>query len=215
MNLSPSQKKQIGAVLIIFVLISIYGSRRSWLPVPDNTTYHDVDLSFTYPRTYHLDEYGIDIASLGKPFGDTFTPLVEVVRYENDPDEKLPATYLDFIKKQAMNLCGSDGSIESITCTKVDAKPFVSSKGLHGQQLSLTLVRKNLITATSTNSQYGPIYVFNTTPQPVKGETFGFRSIFVYPSLGAFVDGTSSPELLQNVVDTIMIPAKVMSTIGE
>ncbi|MDB5189743.1 MAG: hypothetical protein JWN49_69 [Parcubacteria group bacterium] len=214
MNLSQTQKRQIGAILIIFILIAIYGSRRDWMPIPDNTTYHDVDFSFTYPRVFHVDEYGVDVASVGKPFGDTYTPLVEVVRYENDPDEKLPATYLDFIKKQALNLCGTDGSVESITCTAADVKPYVSKKGLQGQELSLTLVRKNLKTATTTSSQYGPFYVFNITPQPAKGETFRFRSLFIYPSIDAFVAGTSSPELLQNVVDTFLIPTGV-SKIGE
>ncbi|CAN5689982.1 hypothetical protein BH11PAT2_BH11PAT2_04370 [soil metagenome] len=214
MNLSKTQKRQIGAVLLIFILISIFASKRHWGPVPDNTTYHDVGFSFTYPRIYHLDEYAIDVASIGKPFGDTFTPLVEVVRYQSDPDSKLPPTYSDFIKNQALNLCGADGSTESITCTKADAKPYTSAKGLSGQELTLTLVRKNLKTATTTSTNYGPIYVFNTTPQPATGDPFRFQALFAYPSLAAFVGATSSPELLQKVVDTLVIPGKV-STIGE
>ncbi len=215
MNLSSNQKKLLGGGIIALLVIAgiAYGTRKHWVPVPDNTTYHDVDFSFTYPRIFHLDEYAIDVATLGKPFGDTFTPLVEVVRYESDPDVTLPATYSDFIQKQAENLCGADGPRESITCTSAVAKPYTSPKGLVGKELTLTLVRKNLKTATTTSIDYGPFYVFNMTPQPTRETLARYSALFVYPSLAAFIDANSSPALLQQVVDSLVIPAGV-STIG-
>jgi hypothetical protein len=213
MNLSQKQKKQIGAVFIIFVLIAIYGSRTMWLPVPDDTTYHDVGYSFTYPRLYHISEYGIGVASLGRPFGDTYTPLVEVVQYDSDPDVALPKSYDAFVMKQAIDICGSDSSVESITCTATSTTRYTSAQGLSGKELMLTLTRKNLVTSTTTKMAYGPFYGFNMTPKPTKDSPLRYRVLLVYPSLEAFVAGTSSPKLLQTVIDSLVIPAG--STIGE
>ncbi len=172
-------------------------------PVPDNSDFKGGPFSFSYPRTFDVNEYAEGVVSVGHGNSNLFSPLVEVDRYQSDPDEKLPATFDDFMKRQAAALCGADGPKESVTCTQVGTSAYTSKQGLVGQMLNLTLVKKNLSTGTTTNATYGPMYVFNTTASSTDGDPMRYSAIFVYPSLAAFMAGTSSPALEQQIVDTL------------
>lgn len=178
-------------------------------PLPDMTTFKTKYFSFEYPRTYAAQEYSSGVVSLGTKNGEVVVPAVEVNRYQNDPDEKTPASFDAFMKRQAGALCGADGPVESITCTQVGVTAYTSPKGLSGAKLDLTLVRKNLKTGTTTSSTYGPLYVFNTTPIPTPDAPLRYTAIFVYPALSAFLEGTTTPALMQEVLDTLIIPSGV------
>jgi hypothetical protein len=102
--------------------------------------------------------------------------------------------------------------IESITCTQVGVTPYTSPKGLSGQMLDLTLVRKNLKTGTTTSSTYGPFYVFNTTATATPDAPLRYTAIFVYPrSLLSVDEGTTTPALMQQIIGSLALPNGVSS----
>lgn len=193
----------LGAGLLYFTV----GQR----PLPDTTTFKSKYFSFDYPRTYATQEYAPGVVSIGTKNGEILMPNVEINRYQSDPDEKSPASFDAFMKKQAGALCGADGPTESVTCTQVGLTPYTSPKGLSGQKLDLTLVRKNLKTGTTTSSTYGPFYVFNTTPPPTPDVPLRYTAIFVQPALSAFLDGTTSPALMDEVMGTLVLSNGVSS----
>ncbi|MES2225248.1 MAG: hypothetical protein V4480_00375 [Patescibacteria group bacterium] len=211
MNLTKRTKLIIGVIVAILLIIVIaYLTRNRWKPLPVMTTYIGSAFTFSYPRANHLEEYSSDVVSVQRPFGDTYYPLVEVVRYKSDPDVKLPSSFEAYIKQQAVALCGTDGSVESITCTGATTTPYVNAQGIAGEKLSLTLVRKNLTTGTSTTTAFEPIYVFNTTPVHMpSGESLRYQAIFIYPSLAAFVAGSSTPALESQIIDSLSISGGV------
>jgi len=172
-------------------------------PLPETTNFKSGPFSFSYSRGYDVNEYASGVVSVGHGNKQIFSPLVEVDRYQSDPDEALPASFDVFMKKQAAALCGADGPKESISCTQVGVADYTSAKSLVGKQLTLTLVKKNLSTGTTTSESYGPMYVFNTTASSTPDSPLRYSAIFVYPSLAAFLAGTSSPALEQQIVDTL------------
>lgn len=197
-------------LLIAGILVVVLGG---WLllggidaltPPPDNTEFKTSYFNFTYPRVYDAEEYAPGVVTLGQKEGDIFTPYIEVTRYQSDPDIATPATFDLFVKRQAGALCGADSSIESVTCTEVGVTPYTSPMGVVGQKLGLTLVRKNLKTGTTTSSTYAPFYVFNTTPVATSttGVPARYSAIFIYPSLAAFLSGTTTPALMEQVLNT-------------
>ncbi len=113
--------------------------------------------SFSYPRVYDTKEYAPGVVSIGHQDGDALMPLVEITRYQSDPDTAAPKSFDTFMKLQAAALCGADGPTESINCTEVGVTPYISPKGLPGQKLDLTLVRKNLKTGTTTIRDVRPV----------------------------------------------------------
>lgn len=213
MILTPRHKLLIGiGAALLIIGMTIYLTRDLWMPIPDNTTYRDSNFSFVYPRVYETKEYAAGTVTVGDTIDDVFRPLVEVIRYESDRDVALPATFDAYIKRQAQVLCGSDGA-ESVTCTDVLVAPYTSAQGLVGQELSLTLNRKNLISGTTTTATFGPVYVFNTT-RPVENpsDTLRYRAIFVYPSFASVVSATTSPALLTQIIDSLALSNGVSTT---
>ncbi len=207
MTLTLRHKILIGLAAVILVGLGIYLTRDVWTPVPDNTTYRDKNFSFEYPRIHKAEEYNRGAVIVGSKQDDLFIPLVEVVRYENDRDVALPPSFDVYVERQAQALCGSDGPVESLTCSDVVAVPFTSAQGLVGQELSLTLNRKSLASGTTTTDTFGPVYVFNMT-RPVKDptDTLRYRAIFVYPSFASVASASTSPALLTQIIDSLLLP---------
>ncbi len=214
-NLTKKQKIILGIVAGLLLIAGIaYFSRDAWVPVPDNTTYRSGSLSFTYPRTESLKEYGSSAIYLGSETDTEFASHIEVVQYRSDPDAPLPASFDAFAKKQAQFLCGTDGAVESVTCTNPVSEPITTAGGLVGQKLSLLFTRKDLTSGAVSTSTYTPVYVFNTTEAADEGEALRYRALFVYPSVSGFLAGTTTPVVLQQVIDTLTITDGV-STVGQ
>lgn len=216
MTLTPKQKLLIGVgAAVVLLILAAFLSRDLWTPLPDNTTYRDSNFSFEYPRALVAREYANAAVGIGTGSGIDFAPLVEVIRYQNDQDVALPATFDVYIERQARALCGSDGPIESLICTDVVATPYTSTQGLVGQELNLTLVRTNLADGTVTNDTFGPVYVFNVTdPADTTDptDTLRYSSIFVYPAFASVATGSTSPTLLTQIIDSLQIPDGVSTT---
>lgn len=203
------------AILLVLVLgaFLLFGYK-ALHPLPKDTVFRTQYYTFTYPRIFDAKEYAPDVVSLGHKNGDSFDPLVEVVRYQSDPDESLPANYLAFIKRQAAALCGADGPIESVSCSEIGITDATTTNGDSAKKLDLTLVKKNIKTGTTTSETFGPFYVFNTTLTPNSDFPLRYSAVFINPSLFAFLNGTSSPELMDKVVATFKLNSPA-STIGE
>lgn len=213
MTLTQKHRLFIRIGIVVLILIgTAYLTRDLWIPLPDDTTYQDSGFSFTYPRVYDAKDYDAGTVIVGETLDNAFNPLVEVVRYESDRDVALPATFDAYVKNQAQALCGSDGA-ESITCTNAIATPYTSAQGLTGQEFSLTLNRKNLETGITATSTFGPVYVFNTT-RPLENPTdaLRYRAVFVYPSFASVTSASTSPALLTQVIDSLLIPTGVSTT---
>lgn len=209
MDFLKKNRFRVAAVLVIILGIGIAYFTYGYLhPLPTITSFKSSHYSFDYPRTYTAHEYASGVVSIGTSKGDTLTPYVEVTLYQSDPEEKAPVSFDAFMKRQAGALCGADG-LESITCTQIGVTPYTNPNGEDGSKLDLTLVRKNLKTGTTTTSTYGPIYVFNTTPTPTADNPLRYAAVFIYPSLSAFISGTTTPELEQQIVNTFKVPGGV------
>lgn len=192
-----------GVIVVIVGVILLIMGYQAFKPLPDNTDLKTRFFSFSYPRIYDVEEYAPGVVTLGHDKGDAFEPLVEINRYQSDPESALPASFDAFMKRQAAALCGADSSIESVICTEVGVTAYTSPKGAVGQKLGLTLVRKNLKSGTTTSSTYGPMYVFNTTDTSTT--TTRYSGIFIYPSLAAFLNGTTSPAIMDQVLNTFVL----------
>lgn len=204
--------KKTGIVLGIIVILAIilgvwYFMEKDTGPVPDNALYRNADFSFTYPRGYELEEYASGAVSLGQQEGDMFNPAVDIIRYKSDPDVAAPANFESFIRRQAQNLCGADGSTESITCTGAVSVPFHSPSGYDGFAINMSLVRKNLTTGTTSTTAYPPVYAFNLTDAPSGGEPVRYAALLIYPSLPAVVASgtTTEPGLMDQILHSISI----------
>ena len=212
-----TKKQKIAAALaVILIAVGVWYVLDNWNgPVPDTANYKSGLLSFDYARTAELREYAVGAVSIGEEGeSDTFMPIVEVVRYKSDPDTALPANYDAFITRQARNLCAADGPTESLSCTNVESETFTTTGGVFGKKLSLTLIRKNLQTGTTTESTYAPIYAFNVT-EPVTAESpLRYASVFVYPALSTLLAGSSSPALMDQVLNTLVI-SNGITTVGQ
>lgn len=202
---------------LAIALVIVLGGALAYLtygylhPLPDSTTFQSRYYSFDYPRTYATQEYASGEVSIGAQNGQILMPHVEVNRYQSDPDVAAPPSFDAFMKKQASALCGADGPVESVTCTQVGVTATTTAGGLSGQMLDLTLVRKNLKSGTTTSSTYGPLYVFNTTAVPTPDSPLRYTAVFVYPALSAYLSGTTTPLLLDQVVSTLKLPGGVSS----
>jgi hypothetical protein len=209
--MSPFQKYRLwiaGIVVVVVGIALLTWGYQEFKPLPETTDFKTSFFTFTYPRIYDAVEYAPGVVSIGTVTGSSTKPLVEVVRYKSDPDVALPANFETFMKRQAAALCGADGPIESISCTEVGVTPFVSTSGVEAQKLDLTMVHKNLRSGTTTTSTYGPIYVFDTSGARASStpeDPFRYSAIFIYPSLSAYLSGTTSPQLLQSVLDTFQL----------
>jgi hypothetical protein len=194
------------AVVIILGLLIVFGFD-ALKPLPETTALKTRYYTFNYPRTYDTQEYAPGVVSVGHKNGQVLIPDVEVNRYQSDPQAALPKDFDTFMKLQASALCGTDASTESVTCTEVGVTPYTSPKGFDGQKLDLTLVRKNLKSGTTTSNTYGPFYVFNTTSTSTvtTDNPLRYSAIFVYPALSAFLDGTTSPALMDEIMNTLTI----------
>lgn len=210
MTLTPRRKLIAGiAAAVLLVGTVLFLTEDTWLPDPANVSYRDQNFSFDYPREYKTQEFARGTVIVGDKQSNIFTPLVEVIVYQSDPDATLPPTFDTYMNRQALALCGSD-SVEKITCSNIIATPYTSSQGLLGQELSLTLTRENLESGTSTTETFGPVYVFNTTRFVADpADTLRYRAIFVYPSFASVVAGSTSPELLTKVLDSLTIPGGI------
>lgn len=214
MNFLKKNRFTIAGVLVVILGAGIAYLTYSYLnPVPDTTDFKSSRYSFTYPRTYTAHEYSSGEVTLGTMKKDTLTPYVEVNWYRSDPESAAPKNFDEFMKRQAAALCGADGPVESITCTEVGVTPYVNPNGEDSSMLNLTLVRKNLKSGTTTSATYGPFYVFNTSRPATSAAPVQYSAVFVYPSLSAFLNGTTSPALIQQVVTTFKVPGGVTRTV--
>lgn len=214
MTLTPRHKLLIGiGAAVLLVGLVVYMTRDLWNPPPDNTTYRDSAFSFVYPRVFSTEEYDAAAVAIGPKADGVLTPQVAVIRYQSDPDSALPATFDAYVRRQALALCGSDGPVENLTCSDAVFTPYTSSQGLEGQQLSLTLLRTNLESGTTTTEAFAPLYVFNAT-RPVEDpeDSLRYRAVFVYPSFSSVVSGNTNPELLTQIIDSLQIPGGVSTT---
>ncbi len=216
MTLTPRHKLLIGIMgALLLVGLVLYMTQDLWNPPPDNTTYHDNAFSFVYPRIYSALEYDSSAVGIRENVEGMLTPLVEVIRYQSDPDVALPASYDMFVERQALALCGSDGPVEGLTCTDLVRTPYTSAQGLVGEELSLTLKRTNLESGTTTSETYAPLYVFNATlPVEDPEDTLRYRAVFVYPSFSSAASGNSNPGLLKQIIDSLLIPDGVSTVVG-
>lgn len=209
MTLTLRHKILIGIGAAILIGLGIYLTRDEWMPRAANISYNDKNFSFNYPREHRIQEFARGTVIVGNKQDDVFTPLVEVIVYQSDPDAALPVTFDAYMERQALALCGSD-SVEKITCSNVIAAPYTNAQGLLGQQLSLTLTRENLESGTSTTETFGPVYVFNTTRFVADpADTLRYRAIFVYPSFASVVAASTSPALLAHILDSLTIPGGI------
>jgi hypothetical protein len=213
LSMSSFQKYRLWIAGIIVVVIGItllVLGYQALAPLPDNTDFKNRYFSFSYPRSYNVTEYAPGVASIGSTTPVGFDPLVEIVRYQSDPDVALPVNFDAFMKRQAAALCGADGPVESISCTEVGVTPYISLTGIEGQALNLTMIHKNLRSGTTSSSIYGPVYVFNTsetrTATTTPDNPYRYSALFVYPSLPTYLTkGTTTPQLLKQILDTLTV----------
>jgi hypothetical protein len=203
-NLKLSKKQLIiGAVVIIAALVLYFVLTRPG-PLPEDTTYKGADVSFSHPRTLKSEEYDSGVVTIGTTTPEGYLPLINVVRYQNDRDVALPASFNAFVTRQAAALCGSDNSIESITCSAPVFEPYTSVvQSVDGQKLTLTMTRRNLETGAVTTSDYGPIYVFDISKEPDVDETRRYRAVFIYPALAAVLKEVDTTALLDQIMGTL------------
>lgn len=198
----------MGGVIILVGAIG-YGGYYYYLthrhfPVPESVTYHAENYSFSYPGFAPLHEYSRGNEQVGYQDKKTFVPLIDVMQYTSDPDAALPSSYTAYIGKQAQYLCGSDGP-DSVTCSSPKIEPFTTTSGVAGSKISLTLTRTNLSTGAIATSTYAPIYAFNMTKPATKDRAYRYDALFIYPSLSAQLVGTSSPVILDRVVNSLKL----------
>ncbi len=193
----------VGAVIILIALG--FWAYSAFKTLPENSHFITDQYTFDYPRTFSTHEYAPGVVSIGHYVNGELLPFVDINEYKSDPESARPKTFELFAKLQTEAFCGSDNSLISITCTLASTTAYTSKKGAVGHKMDLTAVRKDLKTGKSTNESYGPIYVFETTPLVPReeGVTERYSGIFIYQSFTAFVIGTSSPELLNSVVDSL------------
>lgn len=193
-------------VIVVLIATGIYYALQAARPAPpDTTTFQSGNFSFTYPRVYTAKEYADGSVALGGMSGDVFIPLVDVVRYKSDPDRAAPASFDTFAARQAENLCGSDAQGVSIACTNPVGEAYTSPTGLVGTKMSLSLVRKNLASGTTTTSAFAPVYIFNTTVPADPGEAVRYQGVFVYPDFSSFVLAPDSASLVSDVASTVRV----------
>lgn len=199
----------VGAIVLVLGGFLLDWGYEEFKPLPDNTEFKARLFNFSFPRVYNAEEYATGVVSIGMrstSSPDGLDPLIEITKYQSDPDTARPADFNTFMKRQASALCGADGPSESVACTEVGITAYTSPTGISGQKLDLTLIRKNLKTGTSTTSTYGPMYVFNTSKaSSTPGANYRYSAIFIYPSLAAFLSGTTSPALMDQVLATFTI----------
>jgi hypothetical protein len=191
-------------VIIVGAALAVWGYQKAH-PLPEYTYFKTADFNFSYPRAYSAQEYARSVVSVGNPTNDGLEHLVEVVRYQNDPDVPTPESFDTFMKRQAAALCGTDGPIESITCTEVGVTPFTFPAGMQSQKLDLAMVRKNLKSGTTTDATFGPIYVIDTTASSTPDRPLRYSAIFIYPSMQAFLKGKTSPDLMKIIIDSFRV----------
>ncbi|HRH55984.1 MAG TPA: hypothetical protein PK609_03945 [Candidatus Paceibacterota bacterium] len=213
MTLTSKHKLLIGIGIVVVAALALYFTQDLWKPLPDNTTYHDSAFSFEYPRSFSAEEYAPNAVGISSVNENGTTPLVQVIRYQSDPDSALPASFDAYVERQALALCGSDGPVEDLSCSDLVRTPYTSAQGHEGQELSLTLLRTNLESGTTTTETFAPLYVFNAT-RPVEDpeDKLRYRALFVYPAFSSVVGGNTSPELLAQVIDSLVIPNGVSTT---
>lgn len=200
----------IGAVVVLLIVGAgvyfFHGIPGVPKPVPDNATFSSGKFSFSYPRIYETREYATGVVSIGgsQP-GGAFIPLIDVVQYKNDLQSATPASFDAFVTNQTHALCGSDASTETISCTNPVTKPYVTTAGLPGNQITMTLTRKNVKTGAVTTSSYGPIFVFNTTGAADPGTAVRYGAVLVYPTFSTFLLASSTGTLVEGIATTIVI----------
>lgn len=198
----------IGVLAILVIIVAAhflkYGLPH---PVPEVTTFQSGNFSFTYPRIYEAQEYASGVVSVGDSYnGGAFIPLVDVVRYKPDPQAAAPKSFDSFVSRQVIALCGTDAGIESVSCANPVVTPYTTAAGRTGEEIMLTLNKRNLKTGTTSAATFGPIYVFETTLPPTATEPASYQGVFVYPNFTSFIlVGTTSPAFVESIASTIVI----------
>ncbi len=214
----PFDKKRIVigvAVLLAIIAGGTYLYVQSEKPSTDTAKFEGRLFSFSYPRVYELREVDSGVVLVGQEEEGNLKPLVGVVRYKSDPESPLPPSFEAFVKKQAQNLCGSDDSIENVTCSAAMVEPYAgagmssTSSSTPGLKLSLTLARTNLSTGVIATSTYTPIYVFNVTETPTIDRPLRYQAVFVYPTLEAVRAGTIDADLQDRIMSSLFVPKAV------
>ncbi|HWH15986.1 MAG TPA: hypothetical protein VNU25_00080 [Candidatus Paceibacterota bacterium] len=192
----------IGGVAVAIAAIGwlgyvIYDNTR---PVPDIATFRTSFYSFDYPREYRIEEYASGVISVGTETEEGFQPLVEVVRYQNDPQAPQPASYAQFVNRQLVNLCGSDDPSQPDTCESAVGEAYQSPTGFQGQQFNLELT-SSTAAAGAPVVPFGPIYVFNIT-RDEQEPPIRYSALVVYPSLDAVKKGLDTATIQSIVMQT-------------
>ncbi|GEM_PF-1393254 len=198
----------IGAVVAALILIGggwYLISNVNPPPSTDTSTFKSKAFWFDYPRIFDVREFETGAVLVGSQERKEFVPLVQVMEYKSDPDSPLPASYEEFVTQQALELCGSDNSEESVECSTPVVEPFTSLNAFEGLKVTLTLTRTNLETQESVASTFGPIYAFDVTKPATAEDPLRYTSIFVNPTLQATLSGTEVTELLDAVVARLVI----------
>jgi len=208
LDLAKKYRWFIAGGLIVLILIAVgahYAFKKPPPPIDAPSEFKSANFSFTYPRLFTAVERTDGAVALGGKVGDSFIPLVDVVRYKTDPDAPAPASFETFAARQAQALCGSDAEGVSLACTSPVTKVYTTPAGLVGEEMSLTLVARNLKSGTTTSSTYGPVYIFNTSQKPDPGEAVSYQAVFVYPDFYSFTLASSSAALVPDVAATLVI----------
>ncbi len=187
----------VGVALLAFAGYLIYDNTR---PVPDTATFRTSFYSFDYPREYRIEEYASGVISIGTETEEGFQPLVEVVRYQNDPQSPPPASFTQFVNGQLENLCGSDDPSVPDTCIVPTGVAYQSPTGFQGQQFDLSLTSSTAAEG-APSIPFGPIYVFNITREEQE-PPIRYSALVVYPSLDAVKKGIDTSELQRIVMQT-------------
>jgi len=195
----------LGLIAVLLIAYAFYSHYEKTKPGPittDVSTFVSGHVSFDYPRTYAVKEYSAGQVSVGQNYGKSgFISLVDVVNYKTDPHSAPAASYLIWKNKELASLCGSDDSVESITCTNPTSTSVYSTGGLQGEDIMMTLTKKNLTTGTTSTLMYGPVYVFNTTSATAPTS---YQAVFVYPTFSSFIlVGSTSPAFVDSIATTI------------
>lgn len=194
----------IAAIALVLVGILLYAFADDLKPVPNETEYKGAGFSFMHSTDYRLVEYSRNAASIVDRDGDESRPIVEAVVYRNDRDTAAPPSYRAFVEQQALSLCGADNGVENVTCSAVTLATTTTAGGHVGQRLSMTLTRTSLSAGTTTVGAFEPIYVFNLGASDAPSPTGPrYKALFIYPSLSAVLAGSTDPEELQLVIDTL------------
>lgn len=176
-------------------------------PLPETVTFSSGNFSFDHALAFQTREYAKGVVAVGgsQTSADAFIPLIDVVEYKHDLQSAAPASFDAFVARQAKALCAADSSTETVACTDMVEKPFVTAAQLPGKEVSFTLIRTTVKTGAVAKSTFGPIFVFNTTEAPEPGEKSRYKGVFIYPTFSTFLLAPGTADFVRDIATTLVI----------